>query len=156
MVLCRPLGRETRFERLVEETCTGTRINATRGSNTAKGGIRARTTHRMGCVLGPSTKYSNKDADTRETNKHKERERERERKDHVRSLPTAQCVCVRSGSRTVQFAVIPCETSLLLELLEWCGSTSTESHVDEPDGSCTSFGRRATFEAMEESETSLE
>ena len=29
-------------------------------------------------------------------------------------------------------------------------STSTESHVDESDGSCASFGRRATFGAMEE------
>ena len=60
--------------------------------------------------------------------------------------------------------MIPCETFPLFEpasQLVSCDagevrSTSTGSHVKESDGSCTSSGRKASFETIEESEASLE
>ena len=60
--------------------------------------------------------------------------------------------------------MIPGETSPLFELASQqisCAagvvrSTSTETHVKESDGSCTCPGGTTTFDAMEESEASVE
>ena len=56
------------------------------------------------------------------------------------------CDPVRNGSL---------RDSLFRVLLEWCDPRPL-SHVNESDGSCTSFEGRATVEAIEESEASLE